>query len=325
MGHEGRDVDLPAGDQRKGPPGLGLRGRIARDQGDLPGHELARVDVEPPACLRDPEEDDRPTGADRVDRLGDRGDVPRGDDREVDARAVGLPSCRGDDVLAPRVPHDRRPEGAGLPRARGAHLAREHRVHAAEPEELEGQEPHRPRPEDDRGPRATRSAVERADRAREGLDEGGPLEVHGRREAEDAAALHVPPRDAEMLREPAGLEVRPPVAGAHRRAPAAARGAPPARDVMVGKHAGPPPDPLDALADVRDDAHGLVADHRGRRGVRAPDLLEVRPAEPARAHLHDDLARARRGDGHLVDPETPRPMEECGLHGTPPRRKRGGR
>src|SRR5438034_11339434 len=61
MGHEGGDVHFLASDQLEGLPGLHLRRRVARDHGDLAGHEHARVDVETGSRLRDPEEDDGPS------------------------------------------------------------------------------------------------------------------------------------------------------------------------------------------------------------------------------------------------------------------------
>ena len=190
-----------------------------------------------------------------------------------------------------------------------------------EPEQLDREEPHRTRPEDEGGLRPPLPAVDRTDRAREGFDEGAPLEIQGWREPQHPAVVDVPPGDAEGLREPSGLEIRRAVVRAHRRAPAAARRAPPARDVVVREHPHPLPDPLDALPDLRDDADRLVSDHGRRGGVRAADLLEVGPAQAARPHRDDDLPEPRLGDGDVLHDDASRPPEERGLHGR--RRTRG--
>ena len=63
-----------------------------------------------------------------------------------------------------------------------------------------------------------------------------------------------------------------------------------------------------------DDARDLVAEHRAGGRAARPQLLDVAPAQSARAHAHEDAARGRGGGGELAQCGRPSGRDRHGEH-----------
>ncbi len=83
---------------------------------------------------------------------------------------------------------------------------------------------------------------------------------------------------------------------------------------MVREHPVPRGEALHLVPDVRDDPHGLVTQNGRRGGVFPAELLQVRAAQAAGPHLHEEVSPLQRGDGDLLHIDLPFPGEHRGLH-----------
>ncbi len=81
----------------------------------------------------------------------------------------------------------------------------------------------------------------------------------------------------------------------------------------------------DTLAGFENRSRQFVAEerrgHDHARVIAAPEDLEVRPASKRSAHVDDQLARRRLGDGNLLDADIFASMENGGLHGAAPKKR----
>ena len=161
------------------------------------------------------------------------------------------------------------------------------------------QQPARPRPDDEQAvARAQPAAVERAQDARERLDERGALGVDlaaDRQQLADEVG-----RDADALGEPAGVQAGRAELLAQRLVPAAAAPALAARRVVVDDDAVARRDAGHARADLLDLGAQLVAEDGGDL-ARDPAVEDVRAADAARQHARDDLAVAGARVGVVLD------------------------
>ncbi len=217
-----------------------------------------------------------------------------GDDREVDPAAPGRAVYRGlervlsagvDRLVHPAPLGDRPPERRhfAAPHPRGAERASEASVE--EPDGAETEHEHRT-------VRRKPDPVDRGQCTAGRLEERADLPAHRRTQPEYRPVAHVLFRDAERLREPAGVDVRLRVLRAEGVVSARAHVAGIARNMVVHEHPVAHREVVDPGAHFEHAPDRLVPQDP-RAPVVAPQLLEVRSADPARGEGHHDLPGSR--------------------------------
>jgi hypothetical protein len=137
-----------------------------------------------------------------------------------------------------------------------------------------------------------------ADAARRGVDEGLLARLQGAVAEQRGPRRRVVDRDRGALLEGEAVGERDRVLGAGDDLLGVAA------ELAGGDHAVADRGHRDALADLRDDARDLVADHarrRGRVGVQALTRHDLGEVQARRPDLDADLARADDGVGALLD------------------------
>ena len=185
-------------------------------------------------------------------------------------------------------------------------------------EQLNEQAADRSQTDDDRGvARLNAGAPHGAQTAGQRLDERRGLVADVRRHPEGRVA-HVGRGHADVLGEPARIEIRGLERGAHRLAAPTAVVTVATRDV-VSRH-DTIPDGVDghARADGRHFTDDLVTEHRRDLRGGVDDLRDVRSAETAPLETQEELAVADRWPGPVFGDEPPTAAVDGGLHATRP-------